>query len=183
MRPRACAFIATSLDGFIARPDGSIDWLDDAQHLIPDGEDCGYHGFMASIDAIVLGRHTFDQVLRFDPWPYGVTPVYVLSRAPVPIPVALTSTVHSFQGTVESLVELLGAQGFRQLYVDGGLTIQAFLRSGLLDEITITTVPVLLGAGRPLFGPLPHDVALTLTQSRAYEFGFVQSTYRVDGAG
>lgn len=181
MRPRTCAFIATTLDGFIARTDGAIDWLDDAQHLIPDGEDCGYHAFMASIDAIVLGRHTFEQVLDFDPWPYGAMPVYVLSRAPVPIPAALATTVRSFQGTVEGLVALLGGQGFRQLYVDGGLTIQAFLRSGLLDEITITTVPILLGSGRPLFGPLPQDVALTLIRSRAYEFGFVQSTYRVDG--
>ena len=75
MRPRASAFIATSLDGFIARPDGSIDWLDDAQGLIPEGEDCGYLEFMASIDAIVMGRHTFEQVLTFDPWPYGTTAV------------------------------------------------------------------------------------------------------------
>jgi dihydrofolate reductase len=182
MRPRASAFIATSLDGFIARPDGSIDWLDGAQALIPDGEDCGYLEFMASIDVIVMGRHTFEQVLTFDPWPYGATPVHVMSRAPVPIPVALVNTVHNHSGSVESLVSMLGQQGFRHVYVDGGLTIQGFLRSGLLDDITVTVVPVLLGAGRPLFGPLPHDLELVLMRSRAYEFGFVQSTYRIEAA-
>jgi dihydrofolate reductase len=182
MRPRASAFIATSLDGFIARPDGSLDWLDDAQALIPEGEDCGYLEFMASIDGLVMGRHTFDRVLTFDSWPYGHTPVYVMSHAPVAIPIAVAQSVHWFQGTVEALVAQLGRASFRHLYVDGGQTIQGFLRAGLLDDITITVIPVLLGAGRPLFGPLPHDVELTLMHSRAYEFGFVQSTYRIDVA-
>jgi dihydrofolate reductase len=180
MRPRASAFIATSLDGFIARPDGSLDWLDDAQALIPDGEDCGYLEFMASIDGIVMGRHTFERVLTFDPWPYGNTPVYVMSQAPAAIPLALATTVHSFQGTTNALVARLGREGFRHLYVDGGQTIHGFLRARLLDDLTITTIPVLLGAGRPLFGPLAQDVELTLMRSRAYEFGFVQSTYRIE---
>jgi dihydrofolate reductase len=182
MRPRASAFIATSLDGYIARPDGSLDWLDDAQALIPDGEDCGYHEFMASIDGLVMGRHTFERVLTFDSWPYEATPVYVMSHAPVTIPLGLASTVHSVHGTPETLVARLGREGFRHLYVDGGQTIQGFLRAGLLDDITITVIPVLLGMGRPLFGALPHDVELTLMRSRAYEFGFVQSTYRIDTA-
>jgi dihydrofolate reductase len=180
MRPRASAFIATSLDGYIARPDSSLDWLDDAQILIPEGEDCGYHEYMASIDALVMGRHTFERVLTFDPWPYGHLAVHVLSRAPVSIPPALAGSVHSVQGSPATLIARLGQQGTRHVYVDGGLTIQGFLRAGLLDEITITVVPVLLGAGRPLFGALPHDVDLTLMRSRAYEFGFVQSTYRID---
>lgn len=183
MRPRASAFIATSLDGYIARPDGSIDWLNEAQVLIPDGEDCGYHAFMASVDALVMGRHTFEQVLKFDAWPYDTLPVYVLSRMPVPIPAPLAATVHVHRETVESLVGVLAQRGFRQLYVDGGLTIQGFLRAGLLDEITITVVPILLGAGRPLFGQLGREIELTLMHSRAYEFGFVQSTYRVDAGG
>lgn len=180
MRPRASAFIATSLDGYIARPDGSIDWLNEAQDLIPDGEDCGYHAFMASIDAIVMGRHTFEQVLLFDVWPYDAIPVYVMSRAPVAVPAPLAASVHVHQGTAESLVDVLAGKGFRQLYVDGGLTIQGFLRAGLLDEITVTVVPILLGAGRPLFGQLGREIELTLMHSRAYEFGFVQSAYRVD---
>jgi dihydrofolate reductase len=182
MRPRASAFIATSLDGFIARADGSLDWLDDAQTLIPEGEDCGYLEFMASIDGLVMGRHTFERVLTFDSWPYGQTPVYVMSHAPLAIPVALGASVQTFHGTVEALVAKLGSTGSRHLYVDGGQTIQGFLRAGLLDDITITVIPVLLGAGRPLFGPLAHDVELMLMRSLAYEFGFVQSTYRIDVA-
>jgi dihydrofolate reductase len=182
MKARASAFIATSLDGFIARPDGSIDWLDDVQGLIPEGEDCGYLEFMASIDGMVMGRHSFERVLAFDEWPYGQLPVYVMSHAPVSVPVALATSVHSWQGTPEALVARLGNEGFRHLYVDGGRTIHEFLRAGLLDRITITVVPVLLGSGRPLFGPLPHDVELTLMESRAYEFGFVQSTYRIEAA-
>lgn len=180
VRPRASAFIATSLDGYIARPDGSLDWLDAAQALIPEGEDCGYLEFIASIDGLVMGRHTFERVLTFDPWPYGHLPVYVMSRAPVAIPVSLAQSVHSFQGTVEALVAQLGGASFRHLYVDGGQTLQGFLCAGLLDELTITVIPVLLGTGRPLFGPLAHDLELTLMRSRAYEFGFVQSTYRID---
>jgi len=179
MRPRASAFIATSLDGFIARPDGSLDWLDDAQALITEGEDCGYLEFMASIDGLVMGRHTFERVLGFDPWPYGNTPVFVMSHAPVAIPVALSKSVHSVQSTPETLVAQLGRDAFRHLYVDGGQTIQGFLRAGLLDDITVTVIPALLGAGRPLFGPLDRDVEMTLMRSRAYEFGFVQSTYRI----
>ena len=183
MRPRASAFIATSLDGFIARPDGSIDWLDDAQGLIPEGEDCGYLEFMASIDGLVMGRHTFERVLSFDAWPYGHLPVFVLSHAPVAIPIDLSASVHSVQATPGDLVARLGREGFRHLYVDGGQTIQGFLRAGLLDDITVTVVPVLLGAGRPLFGPLDHDVELTLMHSRAYAFGFVQSMYRNEATG
>jgi dihydrofolate reductase len=135
---------------------------------------------MASIDGLVMGRHTFERVLTFDPWPYENMPVYVLSHAPLTIPVAVAASVHSFQGTVEALVAKLGKASFRHLYVDGGQTIQGFLRAGVLDDITITVIPVLLGTGRPLFGPLPHDVEMTLLRSRAYEFGFVQSTYRID---
>ncbi len=86
VKARASAFIATSLDGFIARPDGSIDWLDDVQTLIPEGEDCGYLQFMASIDGMVMGRHSFERVLAFEEWPYGQLPVYVMSHAPVECP-------------------------------------------------------------------------------------------------
>ena len=182
MKVRTSAFVATSLDGFIARLDGSIDWLEDVQALIPEGEDCGYLEFMSSIDGLVMGRHTFERALAFEQWPYGQLPVYVMSHAPVSVPPALVTTVHSFQGTPEALVARLSKDGFRHLYVDGGRTIQGFLQAGLLDDLTVTVVPLLLGVGRPLFGPLPHDGELTLMRSRAYDFGFVQSTYRVETA-
>ncbi len=183
MRPRISSFIATSLDGFIARTDGRLDWLDDAQFLMPEGEDCGYVEYMASIDGLVMGRHTFEHVVTFAEWPYAALPVTVLSHGPVTIPSLLAGSVRSSQESPAGLVARLGREGFRHLYVDGGHTIQSFLRAGLLNEITLTVVPVLLGAGRPLFGSLPHDVKLTTLRSRAYEFGFVQSTYRIDDAG
>ena len=178
MRARVSAFIATSLDGYIARRDGSIDWLTDVQSLIPEGEDCGYLDYMASIDGLVMGRHTFQSAVGFAEWPYGDLPVTVLSRTQVTIPPALARSVRSSQEMPDELVARLSRERFHHLYVDGGQTIQNFLRAGLLDEITVTVIPVLLGDGRPLFGPLPHDVKLDLVGSRAYEFGFVQSTYR-----
>lgn len=183
MRPRISSFIATSLDGFIARTDGRLDWLDDAQLLIPEGEDCGYVDYMESIDGLVMGRHTFEHVATFAKWPYGALPVTVLSHGPVTIPSSLAGTVRASQESPPELAARLGREGFRYLYVDGGHTIQSFLRAGLLDELTITVIPVLLGAGRPLFGSLPHDVKLTVMRSRAYKFGFVQSTYRIYDAG
>jgi dihydrofolate reductase len=138
---------------------------------------------MASIDGLVMGRHTFERVLSFDAWPYGHLPVFVMSHTPVAIPIELSASVHSVQATPTDLVARLGRDGFRHLYVDGGQTIQGFLRAGLLDDITVRGLPVLLGAGRPLFGPLDRDVELTLMRSRAYEFGFVQSTYRIAATG
>jgi dihydrofolate reductase len=182
MRARVSSFIATSLDGYIARPDGSIDWLTAVQTLIPDGEDCGYLDFMSSIDCLVMGRHTFEQASAFDEWPYGDLPVIVLSRAPVAIPPLLAASVRSSQESPQELVARLTAERFRHIYVDGGHTIQSFLRAGLLDAITITLIPLLLGAGRPLFGPLPHDVKLDLIGTQAYEFGFVQVTYRIESS-
>jgi len=179
MRARVSSFIATSLDGYIARPDGSIDWLTAVQTLIPAGEDCGYLDFMSSIDCLVMGRHTFEQASAFDEWPYADLPVVVLSRVPVAIPPALAVSVRSSQESPQELVARLTGERFRHIYVDGGHTIQSFLRAGLLDAITITLIPLLLGAGRPLFGPLPHDVKLDLIGTRAYEFGFVQLTYRI----
>ena len=179
MTVKSSVFIATSLDGFIARSDGSIDWLDHANRLIPPGEDCGYGEFIASVDAIVMGRHTFQQVLTFAEWPYGRLPVVVLSHEPLFIPEAVSRTVSASEEAPDKLVARLSAQGARQLYIDGGRTIQSFLSAGLIDALTITVIPVLLGTGRPLFGALPHDVQLAHVATRIYDFGFVQHTYHV----
>ncbi|MGH8765244.1 MAG: dihydrofolate reductase family protein, partial [Burkholderiales bacterium] len=162
----------------ISRPDGSIDWLEDANRRAPKGEDCGYGAFMAGIDALVMGRRTFEQALAFDPWPYG-KPVTVLSRGEVRIPAPLADKVAASVESPRALVDRLSRAGAKHLYVDGGLTIQSFLAAGLIDEITITVVPVLLGAGRTLFGPLAEDVRLDHLSTRAYEFGFVQNRYRI----
>ena len=179
MTARASVFIATSLDGFIARLDGNIEWLNQANAAIPNGEDCGYKEFMDTVDVLVMGRNTFEHVLTFDEWPYGTKPVVVLSSKGVTIPVAISHIVSVSRETPNVLVQRLTLEVAKHLYVDGGLTIQSFMRAGLLSEFTITVLPVLLGTGRPLFGPLESDVALTHVSTKAYDFGFVQNRYRV----
>ncbi len=178
--PSGCfVFIATSLDGFIARRDGSIDWLERANTTIPPGEDCGFAAFMDGIDAIVMGRNTFDVARAFPEWLYGTTPLVVLSRTLTQLPEGTPATVSLSSKSPSDLVAELAARGLRRLYIDGGLTVQSFLAAGLIDEIVITTIPVLLGNGLPLFGSLPDDVWLEHVSTEAYEFGFVQSRYRV----
>lgn len=168
-------YIATSLDGFIARPGGELDWLPGT----PDGpglpaEDHGYDAFMARVDTMVIGRGTFDAVRDFSPWPYAGKRVIVLSRTLDAS--TLSEPVEIHPGPVEALAQSL--QGARGVYVDGGQTIQAFLRAGLIDELIITRIPVLIGTGLPLFGPLDADVRLEHIDTRSFPSGFVQSTYR-----
>jgi dihydrofolate reductase len=177
MSIRASVFIATSLDGFISRKDGSIDWLNEANALVTPGEDCGYKAFSDSVDILVMGRHSFDLVRTFDAWPYGDKRVVVLSSRAVEIPAEWQKTVSYSSEAPDVLMRSLAAEGFRHVYVDGGITIQRFLAAGLIDELTITLIPVLLGEGRPLFGALEKDVKLKLVRSISYEFGFVQVTY------
>ncbi|PHQ32261.1 dihydrofolate reductase family protein [Rhodopirellula bahusiensis] len=180
MSARACVFIATSLDQFIARSDGNLDWLDEANALVPPGEDCGYAEFMKSVDVLVMGRNTYEKVRTFGAWPYGETPVVVLSRNPIEFPDEMPAWVtHSAETPVE-LHRRLSKEGAQKLYIDGGLTIQRFLRAGLIDELVITVIPVLIGDGIPLFGSLPSDIRLTHRNTKAFDCGFVQSTYRVD---
>lgn len=178
MKPRASVFIATSLDGYIAREDGSIDWLLQANQQVPAGEDCGYQAFMDSVDTLVMGRKTFEQVLGFDPWPYAGKRVVVLSHRGVAVPDTLRTTVSVSAAAPAVLLDELAAAGAQQLYIDGGETIQGFLRAGLIDELIITTIPVLLGAGRPLFGAVAADLPLRHVRTLSWPFGFVQSHYR-----
>lgn len=175
----ASVFIATSLDGYISRADGAIDWLETANATIPPGEDCGYAEFMASVDVLVMGRNTFDLVIGFPEWPYGGKPVIVLTSRPLQLPAAPPVTVSVSSETPAALTKRLEDEGVRRIYVDGGITIQRFLAAGLIDDLTVTTIPVLLGSGRRLFGALDADVWLERVATRAFPFGFVQSTYRV----
>lgn len=172
------AFIATSLDGFIARPDGNIDWLTDPAYEIPK-QDFGYQIFMDSVDVLVMGRHTFEKVLTFEEWPYGTKPVVVLSHIQALIPDELASKVEVLSGTPADIVGNLSKRGFRHVYLDGGKTIQGFLRDNLVDELTITRIPILLGQGLPLFGDMSHDTRLEHVRTTGYPNGFVQSIYRV----
>ena len=176
---KCSVFIATSLDGFIARSDGSIDWLNAANAVVPPVEDCGYKAFISAVDTIVMGRNTFEQVLAFGEWPYGDTPVVMMSHRASPLPSNAPQTVTSSQEAPTDLVAKLRSQGKRHLYIDGGITIQSFLAERLINELTITVIPILLGTGKPLFGPLPFDIHLMHDATRVYEFGFVQHKYLV----
>jgi dihydrofolate reductase len=172
-------FIATSLDGFIAREDGGIDWLNAASAGLPEGEDCGYKLFISDIDTLVMGRNTFEQVLTFGAWSYGAMPVVVMSRGEASLASDVASTVTASRETPGELVARLETEGCKHLYVDGGLLVQSFLAAGLIDDLTITVIPVLLGTGRSLFGALPADVQVVHESTHVYEFGFVQHKYSV----
>jgi dihydrofolate reductase len=167
-------FVGTSLDGFIARPDGTFDFLP------PDGgEPHGYDEFIASVDAIVMGRKTFETVLALGPWPYGNKRVVVLSSRPVDLSAVSGGVVEQMAGTPAEIVSKLAATGAHHLYIDGGITIQEFLRAGLIQRIVITRVPVLIGEGIPLFGSLPGDIRLRHVATRQYPSGLVSSEYLV----
>jgi dihydrofolate reductase len=179
MSAKVSVYIATSLDGFIARKDGELDWLNAANATVPEGEDLGYHEFIDSVDVLIIGRKTYEQVLSFGQWPYGKTRVVVLSRNPITVPPDSPDTVTHSSESPRDLYDRLSGEGAKHLYVDGGVTIQGFLAEGLIDEITVTVIPVILGEGIPLFGPLESDVVLTHVRTKAFDFGFVQTTYLV----
>ena len=134
---------------------------------------------MASVDALVIGRHTYETVLAFDSWPYRTKPVIVLSTRPIELPRTPGVFVERMSGDPAVVVASLAARGARHLYVDGGITIQRFLAAGLIQRLIVTRVPVLIGTGIPLFGALPHDVKLRHVATRAYQSGLVQSEYAV----
>ncbi len=170
---QASVFVGTSLDGFIARADGALDFLPPG-----GGEPHGYEEFIASVDALVIGRKTFETVLGFGGWAYGAKPVFVLSSHPL-APAPTEAVVERLSGPPAEIVTQLAERGIRHIYVDGGITVQAFLRAGLIHRLIITRVPVLIGSGIPLFGALPRDVALKHVQTRQYASGLVQSEYLV----
>ena len=175
MTAKSSVFIATSLDGFIGRQDGDLDWLDQANTTVTEGEDCGYTAFMDTVDILIMDRNTYEKVLTFCPWSYE-KPVIVLSRNPIDIPTELTTVTHSSE-TPQALHTRLSAEGAKRLYIDGGITIQRFLASGLITDLTITLIPVILGEGIPLFSLQQQDISLTHTDPISYPFGFVQLKY------
>ncbi len=159
-------FIGTSVDGFIARPNGDLDFLPEG-----GGEPHGYDEFMASVDALVIGRKTFETVLGFATWPYGDKRVVVLSSRPVDLSAVRGGVVEQMAGTPAEIVAKLAATGAHHIYVDGGITIQGFLRAGLVQRLIITRVPVIIGAGIPLFGSLARDVLLHHVATQNYPSG------------
>jgi dihydrofolate reductase len=171
---KASVFVGTSLDGFIARPDGTFDFLPPG-----GGEPHGYTEFMATVDALVIGRKTLESVLAFAQWPYD-RPVFVLSTRALP-PVPPKAVVERMSGEPADIVAELAGRGIGHIYVDGGITIQRFLQAGLIQRLIITRVPVLIGTGIPLFGPLPRDIVVTHLATHQYASGLVQSEYAVAG--
>jgi dihydrofolate reductase len=170
--PSCFVFIATSVDGFIARRDGGIDWL---KRVERPGEDYGYQKFFDSVDALVVGRGTYDVVRAFDPWPYaGKRCVVMTHQRFVP-----KADEEFFAGTPGEVLAKLGAEGVKRIYVDGGAVISQFLAAGLIERLTISQIPILLGDGLPLFKQ-PGEHALTLVESRSFPSGLVQSTWSRD---
>ena len=171
-RPRFSVFIAVSVDGYIARSDGSIDWLAAVEQK---GEDYGYKQFFDGVDALVVGRKTYEVALGFEPWPYAGKRCIVLTHRP-PAP---RHGEEFFGGGLDALVEVLGAGGVRRAYVDGGAVIRQFLAARLVDDLTLSIVPVVLGEGISLFsGGLPEQ-KLVLEEARSWPTGLTQLRYRL----
>jgi len=165
-------FIAASLDGFIARKDGSIDWLAQVER---EGEDYGYRAFFDSVDTLVIGRSTYELALGFEPWPYAGKRCVVLTnstRAP-------QHGEEFFSGSVRELRTRLASEGAERVYVDGGAVIQQFLKEELIAELTLSVIPVLLGEGVRLFGTTSKDLPLELVSARNFPSGLVQLRYRL----
>ena len=175
--PLACSvFIATSVDGFIARENGSVDWLPQTP------EEHGYDAFIATIDAHVIGRQTFEWVLDYGgPWLFSKPVVVLTSGSPPGNLPADARDLEFMSGDPADVAQRLAARGFKSVYVDGGVTIQRFLEAGLITRMIITRVPVVLGRGRPLFGPTTRDIRLEHVGTKSYASGLVTSEYRVVG--
>lgn len=167
-------YIATSLDGFIARPNGEVDWLGEPSAEAMDD----FERLMAGVDCVVMGRATYETVRSFGEWPY-TKPVVVLTSRDLKIPTELHDSVQTLSGAVREVCDELASRGFEKLYIDGGRTIRSFLSERLIDRLVLTTAPVLLGEGIPLFGPLDGDTNLQHVMTRVLPEGFVQSEYRV----
>lgn len=159
-------YIATSIDGYIADKNNSIDWLHDIPN--PDGSDLGFTQLMSHIDALVMGRNTLEIVLGFDcEWPYS-KPVFVLSTTLKSVPKGYEDKVFLVKGELKNVVQSLNEKGYTRLYIDGGMTIQSFLKEDLIDELIITTIPVVLGGGVPLFGELSEPLKFRHTKAERY---------------
>ena len=175
MDKKNIVFIARSLDGFIATKEGGIDWLNSIPN--PEGDDMGYMEHIENIDALVMGRNTFELVCSFDmEWPY-TKPVFVLSNKMQKVPEKFSSHAKLVKGSLTDVLEVIHGQGYFKLYIDGGATIQSFLKEDLIDEMIISTIPILIGGGIPLFGDLPEMLLFEHKGSKVFLDAVVQDTY------
>jgi dihydrofolate reductase len=174
---RLSVFCGISVDGFLARRDHRVDFLD-----TPDQEPHGYDEFYGGVDVVVIGRNTYQFVVSYGKWLYGKKPVVVLSSRPIDFSWIENGDVEQLSGEPAEIVTRLEERKFRHAYIDGGVTIQRFLAAGLIDRMIISRVPVLIGTGMPLFGPLPHDVPLRHVATRTFRGGLVQDEYELSSA-
>ena len=169
-------FIATSLDGYIADKDSGLDWLQSIPN--PENLDMGYVDLIGRVDALVMGRKTFENVCSFDgDWPYS-KPVFVLSNSMKSIPEGYEGKVEPIKGSLSEVIEVIHQQGYKHLYIDGGVTVQGFLKEDLIDEMIITVIPILLGGGIPLFGELPEPIKFDHVKTKVFMDAVVQNHYR-----
>ena len=176
MNKRNVVYVGRSLDGFIADKKGGLDWLDMVPN--PDNLDMGYFKFFESIDALVMGRTTFETVCGFDcDWPYK-KPVFVLSSSLKTVPEDYKDKIELVNGTLTEVLATIHGKGFGSLYIDGGKTVQSFLKEDLIDELIITTIPILLGGGIPLFTELPHSLEFEHVGSEVFLNEIVQNHYK-----
>jgi dihydrofolate reductase len=171
-------FCGVSVDGYLARLNDALDFLGTGEQ-----EPHGFEEFYGSADVVVMGRKTLEVVLTFGEWPYGKKPVVVLSSRPLDFSSVKSGVVEQMSGEPADIAMRLKERGFKHAYIDGGITIQRFLAAGLIDRLVITRVPVLIGAGVPLFGPVPHDISLRHIGTRSYKSGLVQTEYEIGAEG
>ena len=171
---KTSVFCGASVDGFIARPDDGLDFL----HTGEQGPH-GFEEFYGNVDVVLIGRRTFDVVLKFGGWFYGKKPVVVLSSRPLDFSSIKGGVVEQMSGEPAKILSRLKKRGFKHAYIDGGITVQKFLAAGLIDRMIVTRVPVLIGKGIPLFGPVSRDIPLRHVATRTYDSGLVQTEYEV----
>ncbi len=173
---KVSAFVAVTLDGFIARENGDLDWIPEFEDT---SEDFGFHHFLESVDVLVMGRKTYEFVLSSHQWVYGKKKVVVMSHSLKTIDPALPPSVEITALPPDKLYQELKKSGMTHIYVDGGRTIRGFLNAGLLSELILTEIPVLIGDGIPLFGKIERDIRVRHIETISYKNGFVQKRYAV----
>jgi len=184
---KCSVYIATSADGYIASLDGGVDWLHSAGNSDADmgaNPDMGFENFIASVDCMIMGRKCMEVISSMDllpeQWPYGDTHIVVLSKSIKEPPKNLQGKVEMFSGDISDLVNALDGKGFKHAYIDGGATITSFLNLKLINEMTITKAPVLLGEGIALFGELNNQIKLQGSEAKAFPNDFIQMKYTVN---
>ena len=176
MEKKNSIFIAKSLDGFIADKEGGIEWLNTIPN--PNKLDLGYNNFIQEIEALIMGRVTFEKVLSFNiPWPY-TKPVFVVSNSVKTVPAEYKDKVQIMNGSLTDILEFINGNGFLKLYIDGGSLMQSFLKEDLIDEMIISTIPLLLGSGIPLFGEIPKIMEFEHVRSEVFLNAITQDYYK-----